>query len=176
MTTYISILRGINVGGQKKIKMEELKKLYESLGFKNVRTYIQSGNVIFECLDTNLAKLIHQIEQNIKNSLGFNVIVFIRTKNEIQKLIKNNPFAKKDLSKLYVIFLSDIKTKPPTDEINNTKDKTEEFFISGREIYIFCSKEYGISKLSNNFFERKLNTSATTRNWKTVNKLLELAE
>ena len=176
MTTYISILRGINVGGQKKIKMEELKKLYESLGFKNVRTYIQSGNVIFECLDTNLAKLIHQIEQNIKNSLGFNVIVFIRTKNEIQKLIKNNPFAKKDLSKLYVIFLSDIKTKPPTDEINNTKDKTEEFFISGREIYLFCPNGYGISKLSNNFFERKLNTSATTRNWRTVNKLFELTE
>src|SRR3989344_9460699 len=178
MTTYISILRGINVGGQKKIKMEELKKLYESLGFKNVRTYIQSGNVIFECLDTNLAKLIHQIEQNIKNSLGFNVIVFIRTKNEIQKLIKNNPFAKKDLSKLYVIFLSDIKTKPPTDEINNTKDKTEEFtkdkteefFISGREIYLFCPNGYGISKLSNNFFERKLNILATRRNWKTVNK------
>src|SRR3989344_3570057 len=170
MTTYISILRGINVGGQKKIKMEELKKLYESLGFKNVRTYIQSGNVIFECLDTNLAELIYQIEQKIKNSFGFDVIVLIKTKNEIQKLIKNNPFAKKDPSKLHVTFLSDIKTKPPTDEINNTKDKTEEFFISGREIYLFCPNGYGISKLSNNFFERKLNTSATTRNWKTVNK------
>ncbi len=176
MTTYISMLRGINVSGQKKIKMEVLKKLYESLGFQNVRTYIQSGNIIFECSDTDISELIHQIEQKIKNSFGFDVLVLIRTRNEIQKLIKNTPFAKKDPSKLHITFLSDMPAKSPVDEINEAKDKTEEFFISGKEIYLLCSNGYGRSKLSNNFFERKLKLSATTRNWKTVNKLLELAE
>jgi uncharacterized protein (DUF1697 family) len=176
MTTYISMLRGINVSGQKKIKMDELKKLYESLDFKNVQTYLHSGNVIFECSDTNVAKLINKIERKIKNSFGFDVLVLIRTITEIQKLIENTPFVKKDTSKLHVTFLSDTPTKSPINEINKIKDKSEEFFISGKEIYLFCPKGYGRTKLSNNFFERKLKLSATTRNWKTVNKLLEIAE
>lgn len=176
MITYISMLRGINVSGQKKIKMEELKKLYESLGFKNVQTYIQSGNVIFDFSDTNISKLINKIEQKIKKSFNFDVPVLIRTKNDLQKLIANNPFTKKDSSKLYVTFLSDTPIKSPLDEITKIKDKSEEFIISGKEIYLFYPNGYGRSKLTNNYFERKLKLSATTRNWKTVNKLLELSE
>jgi uncharacterized protein (DUF1697 family) len=170
------MLRGINVSGQKKIKMGELKKLYGSLDFKNVKTYIQSGNVIFECSDTNVSKLINKIERKIKNFFGFDVLVLIRTIPEMQKLIENNPFAKKNTSKLHVTFLSDTPTQSPMDEINKIKDQSEEFFISDKEIYLFCPNGYGRSKLSNNFFERKLGLSATTRNWNTVNKLLELAE
>ena len=94
------MLRGIKVRGQKKIKMDELKKLYESLGFKNVQTYIQSGNVIFDFSDTNISKLINKIEQKIKKSFSYDVPVLIRTKNDLQKLIANNPFTKKDSSKL----------------------------------------------------------------------------
>ena len=175
MRTYISLLRGINVSGQKKINMEELKKLYESLGFKNVQTYIQSGNVIFEGSDTDVSRLINKIEGKIKNSFGFDVKILIRTKNEMQKLIENTPFNKKDPSKLQVTFLSDSPVQLPLDEINNAKDNSEEVSISGKEIYLFYPNGYGRSKLSNNFFERKLKLSATTRNWKTVNKLLELA-
>ena len=176
MTTYISMLRGINVSGQKKIAMAELKKLYESLGFKNVQTYIQSGNVIFEYSDANLSKLISKIEKKIKEYFGFDVLVLIRTKDEFQKLIENTPFSKKDNNKLHVTFLSSIPTDSPIEEINKVKYKSEEFFISGKEIYLFCPNGYGKSKLSNNFFERKLKLSATTRNWKTITKLLEITE
>jgi uncharacterized protein (DUF1697 family) len=154
----------------------ELKKLYESLDFKNVQTYIQSGNVIFECFDTNVSELINKIERKIKNSFGFDVLVLIRTITEMQKLIENTPFVKKDTSKLHVTFLSDTPIHSPMDGISKIKDRSEEFFISGKEIYLFCPNGYGRSKLSNNFFEGKLKLSATTRNWKTVNKLLEIAK
>ena len=156
--------------------MEVLKKLYESLGFKNIQTYIQSGNVIFEGPDTKISKLINEIERKIKKSFGFDVLVLIRTKNDLQKLIDNNPFTKKDTTKLLVTFLSDTPIQSPIDEIVKIKDPSEEFYIYGKAIYLFCPNGYGRSKLSNNFFERKLKLSATTRNWKTVNKLLELAE
>ena len=176
MNTYISMLRGINVSGHNKIKMEELKNLYETLGFSNVQTYIQSGNVVFKSSDTNISKLINKIEQKIKKSFSFYVPVLIRTKNDLQKLIANNPFTKKDSSKLYITFLSDTPIQSAVDEITKIKDISEEFIISGKEIYLFYPNGYGKSKLTNNYFERKLKLSATTRNWKTVNKLLELAE
>lgn len=176
MTTYISMLRGINVGGHKKIRMDKLKELYSSLKFSRLQTYIQSGNVIFASSSTNVSKLRNMIEQEIRNSFGFDVVVIIRTKDGFQKLIDNNPFAKQDTSKLYITFLSDTPLQTPIDEINRIKDDSEEFFISGKEIYLSYPNGSGRSKLSNNFFERVLNLSATTRNWRTVNKLLKLAE
>jgi uncharacterized protein (DUF1697 family) len=175
MTTYISMLRGINVSGQKKISMEALKKLYESLCFKNVRTYIQSGNVIFECPDKNVTALISTIEKKIRQTYGFDAVVFIRTKDEFKKLIDNTPFSKKDAGKLHVTFLSAIAARLPMEEINKGKAAAEEFYISNREIYLYCPDGYGRSTLSNNFFERKLKMSATTRNWRTVNELFKLA-
>ena len=175
MAAYISLLRGINVSGQKKIKMDELKKLYDSLGFKKVQTYIQSGNVVFECPDASIPKIAERIGKKIKESFGFDVAVLIRTKEEFKKIIRNNPFSKKENNSLYVIFLSDTASDLPMAELNNAKSKSEEFFISGREIYLSCPGGYGKTKLSNNFFERKLKLSATTRNWKTVNKLMEIA-
>lgn len=174
MGTYIAILRGINVGGQKKIKMEELKALYEALGFKNITTYIQSGNMIFESPETNLQKIKDKIEHKMKSSLGFDVVVFIKTKKDFEKLLSKNPFIKQDVNSLYVTFLSDIPYEIPVDEIKKAKDSAEEFFISGKEVFLFCPNGYGRTKLSNNFFEKKLKLSATTRNWKTINKLLEL--
>lgn len=175
MKTYISMLRGINVSGQKKINMEELRALYETLGFKNPKTYIQSGNVIFECSESNVSSMISKIERGIKKSYGFEVPVQIRTKTDLQRLIDNNPFAKKDTGKLHVTFLSGVALESSANELIKFKSDSEEFVVSGREIYLFCPDGYGKSKLSNNLFERKLKLSATTRNWKTVNKLLELA-
>jgi len=175
MNTYISMLRGINVSGHKKIKMEELKKLYETLGFSDVQTYIQSGNVVFKTSDTNISKLIGKIEKKIKSVFHFDVPVLIRTKNSFRKLIRNTPFVNKDFSNLHVTFLSDSPSHLPLDEINKIKDESAEFFISDKEIYVFCPNGYGRTKLNNNFFEKKLGITVTTRNWKTVNKLLEMA-
>lgn len=176
MNKYISMLRGINVSGQKKVNMEKLKGLYESFGFGNVRTYIQSGNVGFECHDAKAPELASGIERKIKQAFGFDVSVFIRTRNEFHKIIKNNPFAGKNESRIYVTFLQDRPANFPAEEIKKTKAKSEEFSVSRREIYLFCPDGYGRTKLSNNFFERKLKMPATTRNWNTVNALLSMAD
>jgi uncharacterized protein (DUF1697 family) len=175
MSTYISMLRGINVGGQKKIPMTELSKLYVSLGFTHVKTYIQSGNVIFDSSDADIQKLSAEIQQTIKNFSGFDVPVFIRTIAEFATLIKNNPFTDKDLAKLHITFLSGSPTGQFIHEINTVKDDLEEFMVCGKEIYLFCPNGYGRTKLTNNFFEKKLNQLATTRNWHTVNTLLSMA-
>ena len=171
MANYISMLRGINVSGQKKIKMEALKNLYESLNFKNVKTYIQSGNVLFDSKGSS-SLITKNIENKIKETFGFDVKVLIRTKDEFKKIIENNPFKGKEIDKVYVIFLSEVPLIKPIDEINTIKDKTEEFFINSKEVYLYLPNNYGRTKLNNNFFERKLN--GTTRNLRTVNKLFEM--
>ncbi len=175
MYISISMLRGINVSGHKKISMKELQKLYESLGLKNVRTYIQSGNVIFESSNINVSSLKRMIEQKIKTSFGFDVHVFIKTPAELQTIIKNNPFTKEDATKLHVTFLSDNFASSLKDELDHVMDKTEKCLISENVVYLFCPNGYGKTKLSNTFFERKCKLAATTRNWKTVTTLLELA-
>ncbi len=168
------MLRGINVGGQKKINMEDLKKIYESIELKFVKTYIQSGNVIFQYSNTNTTKLADKIESKIKQYFKFDVSVLIRTKSEFHTVIKNNPFCNKDPSKTHVTFLTDTPTDIPKDDINKLKDKSEEFFIHGKQVYLLFPNGYGKSKLNNMFFERKLKVTATTRNWKTVSALYDI--
>ncbi len=179
MNTYISMLRGINVSGQKMIKMEALKALYESLNFKNVKTYIQSGNVLFESMIANPAEITKKIEDKIKRSFGFSVPVVLRMPNELHRVIEKNPFLikrKEDVTKLHVTFLSRIPDSVLVNEIKSAAFKPDEFIISGREIYVFCPGGYGNTKINNSFFEKKLNVSATTRNWKTVNMLSDMAK
>ena len=171
MTTYISLLRGINVSGHKPIGMEELRYLYKSLGFSNVQSYIQSGNVIFSSEESSISTLVTIIQKAINDSFGFEVVVIIRTKEELNKIIENTPYSKQDISKLHVTFLSDSPKSIPIEEMKNDIDT---FLISGTEIYLFCPSGYGRTKLSNNFFEKKLKVNATTRNWKTVMKLFEM--
>ncbi len=171
MTFYISMLRGINVGGNKKIKMSDLAALYESLGFKDVETYIQSGNVVFSSRERSPSALSKAIRNKIKESFGFDVVVVVRTGDEMEKVLENNPFKEKDAGKLHVTFLSDPPAAKPLDVFDAVKDKSEEYSFSGKEIYLFLPYGYGRTKLSNNFFENKLKVSATTRNWRTVKVL-----
>ena len=178
MKTYISILRGINVSGHKKIKMDELRKLFEDLNFKNVKTYIQSGNVIFEDKTTSHKELGKRIEKKIFENFGFQVPVIVKDKNELVNLIKNNPFLngrKEDISKLHVTFLSDEPEQALVDKIAAADYKPDEFKLSADKIYLFCPNGYGNTKLSNNFFENKLKVVATTRNWKTINELITIS-
>ncbi|NOY85763.1 MAG: DUF1697 domain-containing protein [Deltaproteobacteria bacterium] len=175
---YISILRGINVSGQKKIKMIELKLLYESLGFQNVVTYIQSGNVIFDASDKNKSNIKTLIEEAIEKKYKFHVSVEIRTKREIGNIIKNSPFGPVDLvedgTKVLVTFLC---TKPDKVKISNVLNYVvlpEKLVVKGKEVYLYCPNGYGKSKLSNTFLENKLGVKATTRNWKSVHKIYEL--
>ncbi|MFQ3858084.1 DUF1697 domain-containing protein [Leptospira kirschneri] len=176
MKTYIALLRGINVSGQKKILMKDLSSIFESLGFMNVKTYIQSGNVLFQDKSKNVKELIALIEKKIREVFGFEVIVFIRSKEEFKAIIQSNPFSKKDSNRIYVSFLNESKKNLDLTEIETVKIKGEELVIQNKEIYFFSPKGYGVSKLSNNFLEKKLNVSATTRNWKTVITLSELTD
>ncbi len=175
---YISILRGINVGGNRKIRMADLKVMFESLGFSNVRTYIQSGNVIFESdqmlSTTDLEK---NIQQSISESFGFDVPVIVRTEEEMAKSIANNPFWKEkdaDIDRLHLTFLKDLPVSEKLEKISSLAFPPDKFEIIGRDVFIFCSAGYSDSKLTNQFFESKLGVQATTRNWKTVMKLHEL--
>ena len=179
MQNYISILRSINVSGQKKILMSDLKALYESLLFEDVITYIQSGNVIFKgegkSSDEAIAK---KIEKAIDKKYGFRVPVIIRRKKELQGIISNNPFLKDkdiDIKRLHVTFLSGTPDTANIESIENIDFSPDRFIIKGKEIYLHIPVSYGETKLSNNFFEKKLKVSATTRNWNTVNKLVEIA-
>jgi uncharacterized protein (DUF1697 family) len=175
MSVYISMLRGVNVSGQKKVSMDALRNCYESMGFREVRTYIQSGNVVFEHRNSEASDLTRKIERQIKDNFGFDVVVIIRTKEEIQAVIENNPFGALDATKVHVTFLSLPPASIPTTEIDAARGKGERLSISGNEVYLFCPNGYGKTKLSNSFFERKLEVSATTRNWRTVNALFALA-
>ena len=178
MATYISILRGINVSGKKKILMADLRALYESLGFTNVRTYIQSGNVIFESntKESDAAK-VQKIATAITEKYGFEVPIMLRTAAEFEAVINTNPFFKEDNvdpKKLYITFLAERPTAENLAKLADVNYPPDQFQLIGKTIFLYCEK-YGRTKLSNTFFERKLKVTATTRNWKTVNKLFALA-
>jgi len=177
MKKFVALLRGINVSGQKQIKMPDLKTLSEDLGFTKVQTYIQSGNVIFSAREKSNKKLEDKISSAIKSKFGFDVQVIVVTPEEIEYVIQNNPFIKKkkDLEKLYVTFLSENLPAENIKKLNAVDYSPEEYIIDGRYIYLFVPNGYGKAKLNNNLFENKFKVFGTTRNWKTVNKLFELS-
>jgi uncharacterized protein (DUF1697 family) len=178
MVTYVSMLRGINVGGQKRIKMEELIVLYESLGFKNVKTYVQSGNVIFNSAE-DVKEFSNMIEEKIRQVFSFPVAVLLRIPTELQQIVSNNPFLEEkgiDTDKLYITFLSNAPTESALSQMKEMHYQLDKFVTINKEIYLYCPNGYGRTKFSNDFFERKLGITATTRNWKTVKTLLEIAK
>lgn len=178
METYITILRGINVGGQKLLKMEALRKIFTDLKFENVRTYIQSGNVIYTSHTTNINFLNEQISKAIENTFGFHVPIITLTRNELKKAIRLNPFLKDETfehSYFHITFLANTPTTESIETIKKLNFNEDKIEINGKIIYLYCPDGYGNSKLTNAFLEKKLNTIATTRNWKTTNELLKIA-
>ena len=178
MNRKIGILRGINVGGKRKILMADLKSLCEELGLKNVTTYIQSGNVIFTSETANSEKLAQTISQQIEKEFGFDVPVIVRTEKELESSISKNPFIAKDAD-IYQLHLTFLKEKPNEEDIERILTfnyEPDKFKIAEKDIFIFCAGKYHESKLTNSFFEKQLEVGATTRNWKTVMKLSELSK
>ena len=177
MPTYVAMLRGINVGSGKIVKMERLRASFEALGFGGVRTYVQSGNVIFESEQKSPTELSNKIEEKIQHTFGFTVPVFVKTSKEIAQIVSDNPLVKEkgiDHSKLHVTFLSDAPPKAAVKLLEPLATGRELVRILNREIYLYCPDGYGRTKLSNNAIEKKLSVVATTRNWRTVNALLEM--
>ena len=179
MTRYVSILRGINVGGKRKILMADLKKLYQNLGFSNIITYIQSGNVVFNSMKQEDDKaLALQIEQSIEKAYGFAVPVIVRTVDEMKNIVSANPFFQESSTEVERLHLTFLKDSPPTEKIEHLQSMDftpDAFAITGKDVFVYCSGKYSDTKLSNQYLENKLKTTATTRNWKTVQKLLALA-
>jgi uncharacterized protein (DUF1697 family) len=177
MLEYISLVRGINVGG-KTLKMDVLKSLYASLGFTDITTYIQSGNVLFNPSAKGKAPAADAVEAIIKKKTGLDVTVINRTRHDFIRITAQNPFIKAGnrlIDKMHVTFLD---RQPDTDLVKKLSlidRKGDEFKVVGSEIYLLCPNGYGQTVLTNNFFEKRLKCGATTRNWGTVNKLLELA-
>jgi uncharacterized protein (DUF1697 family) len=178
MYIFIALLRGINVSGQKLIKMTDLKELFEAQGFQDVQTYIQSGNVIFKSGEKNIAKLESKILSAIKKKFGFDVVVIVITPRLIEYGLKNNPFIKRkaDIERLYVTFLSDKPSEQSINKLDAVNFSPEEYFIYQKIIYLYIPHGYGKAKLNNNLFEKKLKVYATTRNWKTIDALFALTK
>lgn len=179
MTSFVSLLRGINVSGHNMIKMAELKALFESLGFKNVISYIQSGNVIFQSEKDDSASVEATIERAIEMKFGFPVSVIAKKPTELARVIKANPFRgmdKVDENRLYITFL---RAKPAPALVKSLQPaaakSADQYKILGSEVYLYCPNGYGKTLLSNTFFEKQLKVRATTRNWKTVNTLYAMA-
>ncbi len=175
MTRYATFLRAINVGGRT-IKMDELKKLLAMPGFKNITSYIQSGNLAFDHAETNPGVLIAKIEAKLLKALGYEVKTFLKTRPELETVIKNNPFKDhpEDMA-LHVSFLSGVPSADATAQMLAFQNDFEQFRFIGSEAYILVKKgAYGETKFSNTFLEKKLKLHATTRNWATVNKMLDL--
>jgi uncharacterized protein (DUF1697 family) len=179
MNVYISLLRGINVGGNKKIRMADLKTLYESLGFSHVQTLLQSGNAVFMTDADDTSQLVKQIEDAIEQTFGFQSRIMIRTPDQLRAIIKSHPFSAEQLerpSKILVMFLSEAPTPEAFDLLRKDNPGPEALYGIGQELFIDYTDGIGESKLTNVFIEKRLKAIGTGRNWNTTIKLLALAE
>jgi uncharacterized protein (DUF1697 family) len=179
MTVIISLLRGVNVGGHNKIKMDALRNLYESLGLQGAQTYVQSGNVVFRTKEQDLSRLAKRIEGALGKQFAVRADVVLRTSSELRGVISRNPFAKRrelDPKKLLVAFF---KEKPNAECLQNAlkiKTAPEELCIDGGVAYIYFPNGMARPKMSWPAIERALKDTSTGRNWNTVTKLFELAQ
>lgn len=159
--------------------MNDLRKLYGNLGFHNVSTYVQSGNVVFKGDDFEQSNLEQKISQQIETDFGFKVPVIVLTIDTLQQVIENNPFQndpEKEHTHLYVTFLASKPDHYDKDAIESKKQNKEEISFSENAIYLYCPNGYGRTKLTNSFLESKLKVVATTRNWKTTNEIYKMAQ
>lgn len=156
--------------------MSLLKKIFVGMGAREVRTYLRSGNVIFESGEKDTARLRRDIESSLLEKLGFSVKVLVKTGVELRRVVESMPFTDLDTDKLHVTFLSAVPRKFPSEAVDSAKAQGEEYALVGKEIYLYCPAGYGRTKLSNRCFEKKFSVDATTRNWRTVNAILKLVE
>lgn len=176
MTAFVSLFRGINVGGRV-VKMAELKALHESLGFKDVLTYIQSGNVVFTCDDRDAAQLQQQIEDDFAAKFGFRSAVMVRSATELKEIIEKSPFQdheNKAPNWIVVMFLSAQPENGALEALQAAYHGPEEIVLTGKELYLYYPDGIGRSKLTNGLIEKKLKTAGTARNWNTVLQLQQM--
>ena len=174
MKTYIALLKGINVGGHKKVPMAELRTMLINAGFQNVQTYIQSGNIIFQSSEKT-SELETKIENLIASNFGFEVSVIIKTYKELQTIFEGSPFSKEKKEKCYFIILNRIPEINLVEEVDQLIYENEEIIIKNDCLYFYCSAGFGKTKFNMNTYERKLKLIGTARNYNTMVKLLSLS-
>jgi uncharacterized protein (DUF1697 family) len=174
--TWVALLRGVNLGSRNKVLMADLRELFSDLGAVDVATYVQSGNVVFRSSGER-DDLPRAIEDEIRSRLGLDVTVVLRSKAELARLVAGNPFADQatDATKLHVTFLAEPPERDRLGALEKMRFEPDEFRVTPEAVYLHCPNGYGRSKLSNAFFEKQLGVAATTRNWRTVTALAELA-
>jgi uncharacterized protein (DUF1697 family) len=174
----IALLRGVNVGGRRSIRMERLRTICESLGLRDVRTYVQSGNVVFRTDETDVRSLGSRLEESIQREFGFHSDVIVRTLCELKATERQNPFAERaDVhpAKLLVTFVKQDLSDEARDAIRTLPVDLEEVFVNGREMYVYFPEGMGRSKWFAGF-DKRIRVAGTGRNWNTVLRLIEFAE
>jgi uncharacterized protein (DUF1697 family) len=177
VTVYVALLRGINVGGKNKVPMGALREVFAALGHEDVVSYIQSGNVVFTSAAKE-AKISSDLAAAIKQEFGLPVPVIVRSRGELARVTKSNPYLKAATgpSQLHVTFLAVKPTAAAIKQLDPDRGAPDEFTVKGREIFMYLPHGMGRSKLTIDYFEKRLGTLATARNWNTVNKLLDLMD
>lgn len=179
MTVFVSMLRGVNLGPHRRLKMDELCSVYESLKLRDVQSFLQSGNVLFRTDAKDEDALKNRLEKSIQQRFGFSSDVILRTTAELKNVIAKNPFAKRrdiEPAKLLVTFLATDPGEAARKQVREIKTAPEDLRIQGREIYTYYPNGMARPKVPWAAIERIIKTSGTGRNWNTVTKLLELAE
>lgn len=174
---YIALLRGINVGGKNRLPMKDLATMFVNVGSEAVRTYIQSGNVLFRA-DPKVAEEIPTlIRASIQREFGYEIPVVTRGAADLEAVVHANPFVRAGAAtdKLHVVFLAHTPDEGQVEGLDPDRSPPDEFTVRGREIYLHCPNGMARSKLTNAYFDSRLSTVSTMRNWKTVRKLIELA-
>ena len=172
---YVALLRGINVSGQKKILMADLRKLLSNSGLENVKTYIQSGNVLFRTVKNSRQQIEKEIHHAIKSHYEFDVSVIIKKPEELKEILDACPFNDEKKRKSYFTMLHSLPDKRLVEEARQKQYPGEEYHIINDCIYFYSASGIDKAKFNTNFFDRKLNTTSTTRNYNTMMKLLSLS-
>jgi len=179
MIKYVAFLRGINVGGKKLIKMEDLRHAVESLGLRNVSTFIQSGNVLFDTSQTNRDALTKTIEKKLLTAFGHDVPVVLQTIDELRDILRAGPFKKIKPGADVMMFVAFLAAEPdgrPKLPLRSATENLEVLAIKDRAAFILCHrKKNGMFAFPNNFLEKEFKVAATSRNWNTVNRIVALA-
>lgn len=175
MTTYVALLRGINVGGRQKVAMADLRDLLRGLGYADVRTHLQSGNAVFTSMAKPAEKVEREIEKAITKEFGLTVRCLVRSRQELAAVVEQNTLPTTDPAKLLVAFLSAPPAASYVRGLDPAEFAPEEFRVVDREVYLWCPRGVTESKIVPAFSEKRLDRVATARNWRTVTKLLDLA-
>ena len=178
MGTYVALLRGINVAGKNKLAMNDLVAIFERAGCGRVRSYIQSGNVVFDAPAPLAERIPRIVPSEIQRRAGLRVPVVVRDSREVRKVARGNPFLGEEgaPSALHVLFLADEPGQKERDALDPHRALPDRFLVRGREVYLFCPHGVGRTKLTNAYFDRALGTTSTGRNWRTVTTLAEMCE